>query len=58
MSAITQLSTELKTFVHRMVAPSLASSEKKRTEPAYARGAFIINVIHRKVDDSEFGSLL
>ena len=58
MSAVTKLSTQLKTFVHLLVAPSLSSSEKKRTEPEYARGAFIINVIHRKVDDREFGSLL
>ena len=57
MSAVYQLSTQFKTSVHRLVAPSLTSPEK-RTGPEYARRAFIIYVIHRKVDVVEFGSLL
>ena len=47
MSTINQLSTKFETSVLRLVAPSLTSSEK-RTEAEYARGAFIINVIHRE----------
>ena len=57
MSAVNQLSTQLK-----KIRSSIGSFKfdviKKENEAKHARGAFIINVILRKIDNGEFSSLL
>ena len=57
MSTLNQLSTIFETSIHRWVAPN-RRHQKKRTEPEYAREAFIIISSIGKVYGGKFGSML